>query len=103
MSIHFAGSRRPALSPIARCLSRPFLRQADNDNYDHHGNALVDNPLLRATLEHFARHGLSAAAEARTRAQQASDGGDAASCHHWQSVSRMLDRRLAFAAPHRAG
>jgi len=93
MSIHFAGARRLALSPLARCLARPAPRRACNDNYGAGAAALVDNPLMRAALEHFARHGLAAGETARLHAAQASAQGDADSCHHWRSIGTMLGKR----------
>jgi len=94
MPIHFAGSRRPARSVIARCLSRPAWVHAGNDNGDEAGAPMVDTPLLRATLEHFAQHGLAAAGVAFDAAEAAGRGGDSAGQHHWMTVCRMLDRRL---------
>lgn len=94
MPIHFAGSRRPARSGLVRCLSRPAWVYAQNDNGEGDGAALIDTPLLRATLEHFAAHGLAAADEAFARADAARAAGDGAAQHHWMTVCRMLDRRL---------
>ena len=94
MPIHFAGSRAPARSGLAWCLSRPAWVYAHNDNCDDEGTALIDTPLLRATLEHFAAHGLAAAGEAFDRAEAAGAAGDGAEQHHWMTVCRMLDRRL---------
>ncbi len=89
--IKFSGSRRPAQSPLARCLTRARTRPASNDNH----RAIADNPLLRATLTHFAAHGLGAAAQARQFAEDAHLGGDDEGYHHWQAVCRLLDRRMA--------
>ena len=100
MPIHFAGSRRPATSVLARSLSRPNWVFANNDNgLEQRGGAmagapLVDTPLLRAALEHFAAHGLGAAGAALDLAEAAGTAGDAAGQHHWTAVCRMLDRRL---------
>jgi len=94
MPIHFACSRRPGTSAIARALSRPAWVYAHNDNGDADGQALIDTPLLRATLEHFAAHGLAAAARAHDAADAARAAGDQAAQHHWMTVCRMLDRRL---------
>lgn len=91
MSIHFAASRRPARSPLARCLMRPQLTAAANDN----GRAIADNALLRATLLHFAEHGLGAARQAGQLAGAAHDAGDADGYRHWMAVCRTLDRRMA--------
>jgi len=91
MSIHFAGSRRPSRSPLARCLAAPRAMQAVNDN----GRPIADNAVLRATLIHFAEHGLRAAAKARALAEDAFLAGDGESYRHWLAVCRMLDRRMA--------
>jgi len=91
MSIHFAGSRRPARSALARCLVLPGRMRAVNDN----GCAIGDNALLRSTLLHFARHGLAAAADARTRAEEAWLARDGEGYRHWLGVCRTLDRRMA--------
>jgi len=101
MPIHFAGSRRPATSVLARSFSRPSWVFAHNDNGvqdsdDAAANAAqVDSPLLRAALEHFAAHGLAAAGTALDLAEAAGAAGDTAGQHHWTAVGRMLDRRLA--------
>lgn len=91
MSIHFAGSRRQTRSPIARCLTVPRQMQAANEN----GRAIADNALLRATLAHFAEHGLGAAAQARHQAEDAFLTGDHDAYRHWLAVCRTLDRRAA--------
>jgi hypothetical protein len=97
MSIHFAGSRRPQRSILARCLGAPARMRAANDN----GCAIGDNAVLRATLVHFAEHGLGAAAEARARAEQAWLEGDGDGYRHWLGVCRTLDRRMADRAARR--
>lgn len=91
MPLTFSGSHHPAQSPLTRCLTSGETRQASNDNH----RAIADNPLLRATLTHFAAHGLSAAAQARQFAEDARLGGDTEGCDHWQAVCRLLDRRMA--------
>lgn len=97
MPIHFAGSRRPARSPVARCLSLIWPPRAANDN----GRALADDSLLKATLAHFAAHGLGAAQEACRLAAEALRAGDDAGHHHWLAVCRTLDRRMAQRARRR--
>ena len=95
MSIHFAASRRLPGSTLGYHLTVPGCVQAVNDNHGAGERMLVDNPLLRATLEHFADFGLAAAAQARSNAEDAflSENGDA--YRHWIAVCRMLDRRMA--------
>lgn len=95
MPIHFAGSRRPATSPLARAFTRPAWIAAHNDNGTADGVPAIDTPLLRATLEHFAAHGLAAASAALHKAQAAGAAGDQDGQHHWTAVCRMLDKRLA--------
>lgn len=91
MPIHFAGSRRRARSPLARCLGGPRQLRAANDN----GWAIADNALLTATLRHFAVHGLGAAEAAREAAEEAFLAGDHDGYRHWLGVCRTLDRRMA--------
>lgn len=95
MSIHFAASRRHSGSALARHLHVPRGLRAVNDNYGADTPALIDNPLLRATLEHFAAHGLGAAAQARHEAERAHGDRDQESYRHWTSVCRLLDREMA--------
>lgn len=96
MSIHFAASRRLQGSVLARYLTVPFALQAANDNHGTGASALVDNPLLRATLEHFAEHGLAAAAQACELAEDALEASDTDAYRHWLAVCRLLDRRMAL-------
>lgn len=96
MSIHFAASRRLPGSMLARYLRVPLGLQAANDNHGTGAAALVDNPLMRATLEHFAEHGLAAAAQARELAEDALQASDADAYRHWLAVCRLLDRRMAM-------
>lgn len=69
----------------------PRGMQAVNDN----GRAIADNAVLRATLLHFAEHGLGAAAQARNHAEDAFLAGDQDAYRHWLVVCRTLDRRAA--------
>lgn len=95
MSIHFAASRRLPGSALAWHLVLPRSLRAENDNHGEGLPGLIDNPLLRATLEHFAAHGLAAAAQARSHAEDAFAGADAEGYRHWAAVCRLLDRRMA--------
>ena len=95
MSIHFAASRRLSGSPLARHLSFPRAMQAVNDNHGDGHRAMIDNPLLRSTLEHFAAHGLAAASQARSHAEDAFLSEDDEGFRHWVAVCRLLDRRMA--------
>lgn len=64
---------------------------AANDN----GYGDLQETLLRDALEHFGRHGLSAAESARKEAERAFFAGDRRMYNHWLEVCRALDRRLA--------
>ena len=52
-------------------------------------------PLLADALRHFAKHGLSAAANARGKAKQARASGDLQGHERWMAISRTLDPRAA--------
>jgi len=91
MTVHFAAARTAAGSPLARALRqrRPVWAANDNDEPQ------VDDQLLRASLKHFAEHGLRAAQEAKQKAEEAFFAGDRESYQWWLGVCRMLDRRMA--------
>ncbi len=91
MTVHFAAARTGASSPVARILGRRRFLSAANDNCGQNG----DDQLLRASLRHFAEHGLRAAEEARKHAEQAFFAGDRESYQWWLGICRMLDRRMA--------
>lgn len=95
MSIHFAASRRQSGSSLARHLRFPRAMQAVNDNHGDGRRAMIDNPLLRSTLEHFAAHGLAAASQARYHAENAFLSEDDEGFRHWVAVCRLLDRQMA--------
>lgn len=91
MTIRFAGARDHANRQIRawRCHSAPLC--AANDN----ARAVTDKASLISALRHFADHGLAAAERAGDYAAAARHHGDPAACHHWLSVCRQFDRRLA--------
>ncbi|ABC63686.1 hypothetical protein [Erythrobacter litoralis] len=94
MTVHFAAARSATHSPLARAFARRAIARAANDN----GNPDADGrneALLQASLRHFAKHGLAAAAEARTRAEEAFFAGDRESYDWWLGICRTLDRRMA--------
>jgi hypothetical protein len=97
MTIHFAAARSRKLSVMARVLSAPIHRIAANDNGRHtaHYTPFADNAVLRATLRHFAEHGLAAAERARENAERAIFAGDRDQYEHWLAICRGLDRRMA--------
>ena len=92
MTIHFAAARTPNCSPVARALARSERTAAPaNDN----GNQAPGEEIFKASLRHFAEHGLGAARAARAQAQQAFFAGDRQAYDWWLSITRTLDRRLA--------
>lgn len=99
MTVHFAAAQSPARSPIARILARPYARHAANDNprtSPHIGaNSVFENQTVRAALQLFARHGLGAARQARTNAEDAFFAGDRAGYDWWLGICRALDTRVA--------
>ncbi|MEO0872746.1 MAG: hypothetical protein AAFY19_12435, partial [Pseudomonadota bacterium] len=54
--------------------------------------------VLRAALNHFAKHGLGAAGSARAQAEAAFLAGDMESYSWWLGITQTLDRRLAAEA-----
>ncbi len=92
MTIHFAAARTPNCSPVARALARSERTAAPaNDN----GNQAPGEEIFKASLRHFAEHGLGAARAARAQAQEAFFAGDRQAYDWWLSITRTLDRRLA--------
>ncbi|EJL28574.1 hypothetical protein [Novosphingobium sp. AP12] len=113
MTIRFAaawGGTTPVLSR-SLCLGAPL--GASNDNpLSARRLALHAVPSapeaeldagLAAALMHFARHGLSAATQARDEALAAHASGDVEASVHWLDICRRLDRRMARAAERRLG
>ena len=93
MTIHFSAATAAKSSVIASkfCASVPLL--AANDNH----RSIDRGSLLRAALQHFAEHGLSAAERARANAETAFFSGDRQSYDHWMAICDTLDRRMAMA------
>ena len=92
MTTH-AAAQRPDHRAFAFAFAPPMLRLAANDNHVDSLNAT----LLRATLKHFARYGLSAAENARAEAERAFFADDREGYRWWLAVCRALDRRMAGA------
>ncbi|HUD28542.1 MAG TPA: hypothetical protein VMQ93_06695 [Novosphingobium sp.] len=113
MTIRFAaawGGTTPAISR-SLCLGAPL--GASNDNppcprrlalhaVPNAPEAELDQTLA-AALMHFARHGLSAASQARDEAVAAHASGDIEASARWLEICRRLDRRMAQAAQDRLG
>lgn len=96
MTLHFAAARPAALNnTIARLQVVRMASRAANDNCDRDGDDHTE--LLRSALEHFARLGLAAAADARDNARKAHFRGDRQGYLHWLGICRALDRRMAVA------
>jgi hypothetical protein len=95
MPIHFAAARCTARSPVARALARKAVRRAANDNPGGAGECGGDARVLSAALRHFAEHGLRAAEEAASHAEDAWRKGEVETCRWWTEVCHKLDRKLA--------
>jgi hypothetical protein len=94
MTLHFAAARTAALPTyLARAQMVRMATRAANDNGDGESHSDV----LRATLKHFARLGLSAASDARDQARTAHFTGDRQGYLHWLAICRTLDPRMAMA------
>lgn len=98
MSIRFAAAHRAENLVARRLRARTGLRAA-NDN----ASGIAGDRLLRASLQHFARHGLCAAERARAQAEAAFFAGDREEYQWWLAICRVLDRRMAEAFAARSG
>ena len=101
MPIHFAAARSASRSPVARALAKRAIRRAANDNPGGAGECGIEARVMGAALRHFAEHGLRAAEEAATLAEQAWRAGEQDSCAWWTQVCHKLDRKLALELKHR--
>jgi hypothetical protein len=109
MTIRFAAAWGGATPVIVKALCPSAPLSAANDNGGGKRLSLgrcrrgfpsgypVDQELLAETLRHFARHGLAAAAQARTHAEACAAAGDGAGRDRWIAICRQLDRRMAEA------
>lgn len=95
MSIHFAAAQNAERSIVGRVLLCPAVAFAQNDNGPVLGKEAPSEAVLRAALKHFATHGLGAARDARSKAQEAFFADDRPAYNWWLSITRTLDRRLA--------
>ena len=91
MSIRFAAPPKALEARLSGARARAAIARAHNDNQAAHSN----DALLRASLRHFAEHGLAAAGHARSRAEAAWFAGDRDAYNWWLGICRTLDRRLA--------
>lgn len=95
MPLHFAASRTGNDAILARMFVRRIPARGANDNGRAIGDLMADPQVLRDTLLHFARHGMAAAAVARSEAIQAFDADNDAEGRRWLAICRQLDRRMA--------
>jgi hypothetical protein len=95
MSLRFAASRQGNDAILARALTCVLPDSVANDNGRPLGDIMGNPQMLRATLLHFARHGLSAADQARIEAERARLEEREDDFRHWIAVCRQLDRRMA--------
>jgi hypothetical protein len=91
MSIRFAAPPQARSVRLSGPRARAAICRPVNDNEAVHS----DDALLRASLRHFAEHGLAAAGHARSRAEAAWFAGDRDAYNWWLGICRTLDRRLA--------
>jgi len=91
MSIRFAAPPQALGLRLSGARARAAVALPHNDNDATHSN----DALLRASLRHFAEHGLAAAGHARRRAEAAWFAGDKDAYNWWLGICRTLDRRLA--------
>jgi hypothetical protein len=113
MTIRFAAAWGGTTPAIARslCLGAPLGASNDNPPSPRRlalhavpsAPAAQLDPALAAALMHFARHGLSAATQARDEALAAHASGDAEASARWLGICHQLDRRMAQAAERRLG
>ena len=91
MTIRFTAAFRGENPVVSRAFQASVHLEAANDNY----NGISSDKLMRATLRHFARHGISAAKRAKENAENAWLMEDFEGYTFWLEVCRALDRRMA--------
>ena len=91
MSIRFAAPPQAMMIRLRGARARAAISRPANDNQSGQGA----EAMLRASLRHFAEHGLAAAAHARAKAESAWFAGDRDGYRWWLGICRTLDRRLA--------
>ncbi|MEM6858149.1 MAG: hypothetical protein AAF559_09780 [Pseudomonadota bacterium] len=103
MTIHFAaaktGPRAEGRGPLTlgntRVLANRAMEIVANDNGLSQAARTREDAILRAALNHFAKHGLGAARTARAQAESAFLVGDTRDYDWWLAITRTLDRRMA--------
>ena len=101
MTIHFAAAKGRTSPRLSALQTRAKMQRPANDNPVSETET-VDRDILHAALRQFARHGIGAAAHARSEAERAFFAGDRASYQWWLGVCRTLDRRMASALARKA-
>ena len=91
MSIRFAAPPQAMMIRLRGARARAAIARPANDN----GAADSAEAVMRASLRHFAEHGLAAAAHARAKAETAWFAGDREGYRWWLGICRTLDRRMA--------
>ncbi|MXO59251.1 hypothetical protein GRI89_06825 [Altererythrobacter salegens] len=91
MSIRFAAPPQAMSVRLRGARARAAIARPGNDN----GIGESTEAMLRASLRHFAEHGLAAAAHARAKAEAAWFNGDKEGYRWWLGICRTLDRRMA--------
>lgn len=91
MSIRFAAPTQALTIRLSGARARAAIAPSVNDNDSGESGQAA----LRASLRHFAEHGLAAAAHARAKAEEAWFLGDREAYNWWHGICRTLDRRMA--------
>lgn len=91
MSIRFAAPPQALMVRLRGARARAAIARPANDNQ----GGETGEALLRASLRHFAEHGLAAAGHARAKAEAAWFAGDSEGYRWWLGICRTLDRRMA--------
>lgn len=91
MSIRFAAPPQAMIVRLRGARARAAIARPSNDNQP----GASAEAMLRASLRHFAEHGLAAAAHARAKAESAWFAGDRDGYRWWLGICRTLDRRMA--------
>ncbi|MEE4450681.1 hypothetical protein [Novosphingobium resinovorum] len=112
MTIRFAAAMNGTTPAIAGMLCTSAPLGAANDNAGRARPSLrtvaVESSIemdagIAEALMHFARHGLSAAEQARIEAEAAHARGDTRARTRWLGICHHLDRRMAAATARRLG
>jgi hypothetical protein len=104
MPVYFAASCSNHYNAMLRQRPARMPLNAANDNgAGIAGCGVGGEQLLRASLRHFAEHGLSAAERARDNAEAAFFAGDSDNYRWWMAICATLDRRMPAAVAFHRG